>query len=195
MEEQNAKHASFYETREALTRFLFVQDEPAPVDLCFVLGSSTVSSMQPAIDLYLKGQTRKILISGHGPSPDQKLECEIFKAHALANGVAEEAILLERRASNTLENFIFSRPIIGKEVGWKNIQNVAIAGKPFHMRRALMTARMHWPARLRLLMLPSNHPDDVPAESWWQSEYGRKFVLAELSAIGSYALQGHLGGF
>jgi uncharacterized SAM-binding protein YcdF (DUF218 family) len=189
------ERASFFETRDALTKFLFLQDEPALVDLCFVLGSSTVSSMQPAIDLYLKGLTRRILISGLGPSPDQKPECEIFKSYALENGVAEEAVLLERRASNTLENFIFSRPIIGKEVGWENIRSIAIAGKPFHMRRALMAARMHWPADLRLLMLPSSHPDDLPAESWWQSEYGRRLVLAELSAIGNYAVQGHIGGF
>ena len=195
MQESIAKHPAFFEAREALTKFLYVKDEPEAVDLCFVLGAPTVSSIQPAVALYLSGLTPKIVISGSGRSPQQQPECELFKAFALQQGVPESAILLETRASNTLENFIFSRPIIAKEIGWANVRSVAIAGKPFHMRRALMTARMHWPAHLRFIMLPSNDPDDVPADSWWQSDTGRKIVLSELSAIGSYALQGHIGGF
>jgi hypothetical protein len=195
METQFDSHSSFFETREALTRFLFLKDEPALVDLCFVLGCPAVSSMQPAVDLFLSGLTRKILISGFGPLSEQEPECEFFKRYALERGVPEEMIYLESKATNTLENFVFSRPVIENEIGWQNVESVAISGKPFHMRRALMTARAHWPGHLRYLMLPSNHPDDVPAETWWQSERGRRYVLSELKAIGSYALEGDIGGF
>lgn len=194
MVEPCLRHDAFFETRDALTRFFFLKNEPASVDLCFVLGCPDVSTMQPAVALYRNGLTAKILISGHGPSPQDRPECEIFKHYALEHGVSEAAILLERRASNTLENFIFSRAVIANEIGWKVVRSVAIVGKPFHMRRALMTARMHWPARLHLLMLPSGHSDDPAPESWWQSERGRKYVFSELEAIGRYALQGHIGG-
>lgn len=194
-EDQSAMDASFFETREALTRFLFLKDEPAAVDLCFVLGSPTVSSMQPAIDLYRMGLTPRILISGHGRSPNQEPECETHRAFALQNGVPEAAILLERRASNTLENFAFSRPIVQKEIGWQTVKTVAIVGKPFHMRRALMTARKQWPAHLKFVMRPSTDPIDMPADVWWQSAEGRRYVLAEIRAIGSYALQEHIGGY
>jgi hypothetical protein len=186
---------AIFETREAITRFLFLRDEPAPVDLCFVLGSPSISSMVPAADLFLSGLTPKILISGRGPRRWRKAECDIYKAYAIQRGVPEQAILLERKARNTLENFILAKPIIEREVGWQNLNRVAIAAKPFHMRRALMTARMQWPAHLSYLMLPSNAPDDPPAETWWQSEHGRRFVLSELQAIGAYALKGHIGGF
>ena len=186
---------SVLETREAITKFLFIRDEPAPVDLCFVLGSPSISSIVPAVELFLSGLTPKILISGHGPRRWQKAECDVYKAYAVEKGVPEHTILVERKARNTLENFLFAKPIIDREFGWQNIRRVAIAGKPFHMRRALMTARKQWPTHLQYLMLPSNAHDDPPAETWWQSEAGRRYVLAELRAIGAYALDGHIGGF
>jgi DUF218 domain len=195
MQVQCKRDPAFFETRDAITRFLFLEDEPAPVDLCFVLGSPTPSSMLPAVDLYRRGLTPKILISGRGPVPQHEPECEVYKAYATERGVPEHAILLERSASNTLENFVFAKAVIEQEIGWHNLKRVAIAAKPFHMRRALMTARMHWPAHLGYLMLPSTHPDDLPAETWWQSEHGRRYVLSELRAIGAYALEGHIGGF
>jgi hypothetical protein len=187
--------SAFFETREAITRFLFLKDEPAPADLCFVLGSPTPSSMVPAVDLYRRGLTPKILISGHGPAPANEPECDLYKAYAMERGVPEQAILLERKASNTLENFVFSKAVIEQQIGWHTLKCVAIAAKPFHMRRALMTARRHWPAHLRYLMLPSNAPDDPPADTWWQTEHGRRFVFSELRAIAAYALEGHIGGF
>jgi hypothetical protein len=183
------------ETRQAITKFLFLKDEPAPVDLCFVLGSPSISTIVPAVDLFSRGFTPKILISGHGPRRWQKSECDIYKTYAMQRGVPEDVLLLERKARNTLQNFVLSKAVIEREIGWQNLNCVAIAAKPFHMRRALMTAQMHWPPHLRYLMLPSNAPDDPPAETWWQSEHGRRFVLMELRAIGDYALNGHIGGF
>jgi uncharacterized SAM-binding protein YcdF (DUF218 family) len=195
MDAELTMDASFFETRDALTRFLFLKDDPAAVDLCLVLGSPTAYSMQPAIDLYRSGLTERILISGLGPRPDQEPECESFKRFALEQGVPAQAIVLERQASNTLENFVFSRAVIEREIGWDNIKTVAIVSKPFHMRRALMAARKHWPAHVRFVMQPSIDPRDIPADTWWQSEEGRRYVLSELKAIGSYALQNHIGGY
>jgi uncharacterized SAM-binding protein YcdF (DUF218 family) len=222
MKRQATQHDSFFECRDALTKFLFVRNEPSPVDLCFVLGCPAVSNMQPAVDLYSRGLTKRILISGYGPlpaqdkryalarrvrgltkkilgsgyrMPRQEPECELFKRYALARGVPKAAIFLERRATNTLENFVFSCPIIEAEFGWHNIARVAIATQPFHMRRVLMTARMHWPSHLSFIMLPSDGPGDITSDSWWKTEAARRHVLAELRAIGTYGLKGDIGGF
>lgn len=192
-------HPDFSETRAAITAFLFLSDTPAPVDFAFVLGSPTLSSVEPAIDLYLRGLTSRIVISGFGPQPAsepvQRPEAEIYKAYAIERGIPAKDIITETRATNTRENFTLSHPIIEQHFGWTNIRSVAISGKPFHMRRALMTARAHWPRHLKLLMLPSDHTDDPPAATWWQTEHGRTFVMSELRSIGSYALSGDIGGF
>ncbi len=44
------------ETRETITRFLFLADAPRAVDLCPVLGCPSVVSMDPAIDLFRRGR-------------------------------------------------------------------------------------------------------------------------------------------
>lgn len=181
--------------RDAITAFLFVKHEPGPVDFAFVLGSPTISSIVPAINLYKNGLTSTLVISGRGPTSASACESEIYRDFAVANGVPASDIILETRATNTKENFAFSRVIVEERLGWDRIRRVAISGKPFHMRRAQMTARVQWPRNLELLMLPSSAADDPPAETWWQAEHGIKYVLAELRAIGTYGLQGDLGGF
>jgi hypothetical protein len=68
----NSPGKAHFLSQEMITRFLFLKDDPSPVDLCFVLGSPTPSSMQPATQLYLNGLTPKISISGFGPLPLQE---------------------------------------------------------------------------------------------------------------------------
>ena len=194
--EQSSKALSDpMDTREAITQFLFLKDEPTPVDLCFVLGSPSISSILPAVALFKQGLTPKILISGHGPQKDSIPEWQVYRDYAIANGVPESAILVEKQASNTLENFTFSKVVIEQEIGWENLSKIALVAKPFHMRRVLMTASRQWPAHLQYSMQPSNAPDDPPAETWWETSSGRNFVLAELKAIGTYGLADHIGGF
>ncbi len=183
------------ESRGAITQFLFVKHPSEPVDLCFVLGCPTPTNMDPAIALHARGWAPVIMISGHGPAPQAVAEATRFRDYAVARGVPETAIMMETEATNTRENFTFSAPIIEREIGWERIRNVALVSKPYHARRALMTARRYWPGHLRYIMQPSQHPDDPPAETWWQTEGGRTHVLRELIAIGTYAQKGDIGDF
>lgn len=182
-------------SRDAITRFLFVEDTAAPVDLCFVLGCPTPSNMDPAITLHAGGLAPLILISGHGPAPQPVPESVLFRDYAMARGVPEAAMLLETEATNTKENFVFSAALIAGRLGWERIRRVALVAKPYHMRRAIMTARRHWPAHLALIAQPSREADDFLASNWWQTPVGREFVLRELRAIGTYGLQDDIGGF
>lgn len=182
-------------SREAITRFLFVEDPPEPADFCFVLGCPTPNNMDPAIALFTSGLVPTIVVSGHGPSPQPVAEAVLFRDYAVARGVPTSAILVEETATNTRENFIFSAPLIAAHFGWKRVRRVALVAKPFHMRRAIMTARACWPSHVRLLARPSCDPDDFLADRWWRTEDGRRFVMTELRNIGQYALKGDIGGF
>lgn len=179
-------------TRDAITRLLFIADEPEPVDLTVVLGSKWKTTMDPAIGLYRQRWTPKILVTGHGPLPEQHKECELFCQYALDQGVREEDLLREEEATNTLENFVLSREVVEREIGFGNIQKVAIVCKAFHSRRALMTAREHWPQGIRYLMLPSSDEHEIRPEGWWEDDISRSRVLAEVRRIGEYAERGHL---
>lgn len=182
------------DSRDAITRFLYIADKPTEVDFAFVLGSPTISSMEPAIDLYKSGKTSWIVISGHGPhlQTGAPTEAEIYKNYAIDKGVPAAQILIETQATNTKENFLFVRDIVEAQFGWKNVSKISISGKPFHMRRAQMTANATWPKHIELVMLPSNHSDDSPSETWWQTESGYQYVMRELQAIGTYALTGDI---
>jgi len=182
-----------FETRAAISRFLFVSDAPEAVDLVFVFGSPTISTMAPAIALFRDGLAPKILISGKGRAETGEPEWSAYRAHALAAGVPEDALLIEPEASNTSENAAFGAALIERTLGWDGIATIAVCAKPFHMRRALMTARRHFPAGIRLIARPPSGLGDVAADDWWQSDWGRQRVLEELGRISAYALKGDLG--
>lgn len=177
-----------HDTRLAISKFLFLADEPAPVDLCVVLGSRYAETMDNAIDLWRRAWTPRILITGHGPQEDQAKEADLFLEYALSQGVPREAILVEREARHTRDNFELSASL----VDWEAVRRVAIVGKPYHMRRALMTARRFWPEGIEYIMLPSNLPEDLKAGDWWESEWGRTRVMDELRRIGEYGVKGDL---
>lgn len=182
-----------YDTRKAISDFLFKKSPPERVDLAFVLCSPTVSSIYPAVSLYKSGLAPKILISGAGNALDGSVEWSLYRDHALAAGVAESALLLEKAARNTAENAAFGAALIETELGWANIRSLAVCAKPFHMRRAIMTLRRHIPADVRLIAQPPDDPRDLSAETWWQTAQGRERIFGELGKISEYALKGDLG--
>src|SRR5690349_20030955 len=101
--------------------------------------------MDPAIALYRRRWAPKILITGHGPLEDQEKEALLFHAYALDQGVAEADLLIETEARNTLDNMLLSIPIVEAAICWSNVSRESLTCKPIHSRRALMTARRHWP--------------------------------------------------
>ena len=184
---------NLHDSRTAISNFLFEKSHPERVDLAFVLCSPTISSIYPAISLYKSGLTPKILISGAGATREGTVEWRLYRDHALASGVAESAILLEKSARHTGENAAFGAALIDKELGWANVRSLAVCAKPFHMRRAIMTLRRHVPADVRLVAQPPNDPGDLSADTWWQTAHGRQRIFAELGKISEYALKGDLG--
>lgn len=179
-------------TRDAITRFLFLRDDPGPVDLCLVLGNLTVTSMDPAIDLYHQGLTPALVISGRGPDDPREPEYRLFAEYARQKGVPAEVLHLEKEARNTRENFQNSAVLIERQFGWRQIRSAAIVGKPYHMRRALMTARRWWPEHVDLSMLPSRCETDLQPHNWWETTRGHTRVMAEIERIGRYAIKGDL---
>jgi uncharacterized SAM-binding protein YcdF (DUF218 family) len=182
-----------YESRTAISAFLFKTCRPEPVDLAFVFCSPTISSLLPAVALYKAGLAPRLLISGAGVAVDGTAEWSFYRDHAVAAGVATSALLLEKAARNTAENAAFGAALIEKELGWAKVHSLAVCAKPFHMRRAIMTLRRHIPADVRLVAQPPDDPGDLSAETWWQTPQGRQRIFAELGKIGEYALKGDLG--
>ncbi|WP_395541761.1 YdcF family protein [Neotabrizicola sp. sgz301269] len=182
-----------YESRLAISTFLFVTSPPEPVDLAFVFCSPTISSLQPALALYRAGLTSRLLITGAGTAIDGSEEWSFYRRHALEAGLPEAALLVEKTARNTAENAALGAALIARDIGWAGLRSLAVSAKPFHMRRALMTLRRHVPPGIRLIAQPPEEPGDLSATNWWQSAQGRQRVFSELGKISEYALKGDLG--
>lgn len=89
-----------------------------------------------ACRLYKEGRVRKLVLSGGAPNR-KRSEAEVMKRYLTERGVAEEALLLEDRSTNTAENLAFVRPILIEH----GIRDVYLITHDFHMYRALRCAR------------------------------------------------------
>ena len=179
----------FFSSQTLQPRLIFV--------LCW--GAPSFTNVDPAIHLFHSGLVENIIITGFGPTqiPPQKSfipEYAGIRDRALQAGVPSESIFVEKTATNTLENFVRTEQLIRSKFSWERTTTIAIAGKPLHMRRALMTARSCWPAHIHLLMQPTTAPSDLQASTWWQSRHGQQTILTELSSIDRYWSRGDICG-
>jgi uncharacterized SAM-binding protein YcdF (DUF218 family)/glycosyltransferase involved in cell wall biosynthesis len=122
---------------------LRISQTPQPADAIVVFaggvgesgkaGGGVQERVARAVELYRDGFAPNILISSGYVFAMR--EAEVMKAIAVANGVPDEAIVLEEQAANTYENVTRSARILDDR-GWRRI---LLVSSPYHMQRATMT--------------------------------------------------------
>ena len=97
--------------------------------------------------LYREGFAPRVLFTGGLGRNTQgrwrQTEAERFAAIAAAHGVPEEAILLEKRSTNSAENILFSRELLTAE-GLADSPLLCVH-KPFRERRLAAAMGVYWP--------------------------------------------------
>jgi uncharacterized SAM-binding protein YcdF (DUF218 family)/glycosyltransferase involved in cell wall biosynthesis len=145
-------------------------------------GGGTQERIQHAIDLYRTGgNTHLVLSSGYVYSFP---EAEVMRTLAVDHGVPPDAIVLERRATNTYQNVTHVHDIL-QQRGWTS---VLLVSSPYHMRRALLVWRKAAPG---IHVIPAPPPrsqfyDHVSGASLEQV----RAVLHEYLAIAVYWRRG-----
>ena len=138
---------------EDITKFIFIKDEPEKADIIFIPGSSNWVLAETAARLYKEDKAGKIMPSGmyfyqFGRFMNERVtderykgvyrtEAEFLASVLIKNGVPEENVIKEERATNTYENAIFSKELI-KEMG-NEVKTAILCPQAFHARRAFMT--------------------------------------------------------
>ena len=175
-----------------VTDYLFLGDPPGPVDAVLVLGGNSPARVSRAAELVRAGLTSLVVISGGATKRPQPVatEAEWLARAALAAGIPDRCLVLERRASNTRENIIFSVPVLRRRLGPGPLV-IGVSSLPVHMRRAVMTARRYFPPTWRVVALPADYPLHN-AGNWWLTAQGREAAWQELVRIGRYLDRGHL---
>lgn len=133
-----------------LIKVISYKDEPITVDYIdaiIVLGYTLeegeypsdflVKRMETALDLYENGYSKNIIVSGgKGPRDKSEVGIEMYDWF-LDNGVLEENLYLEIGASNTYENFAYSKKICIDN----NFNSIIVVTNDFHMYRSLIISK------------------------------------------------------
>ena len=183
---------------EDITKFIFIKDEPEKADIIFIPGSSNWVLAETAARLYKEGKAAKIMPSGmyfyqFGRFMNERVtderykgvyrtEAEFLASVLIKNGVPEENVIKEERATNTYENAIYSKELL-REMKFR-IKSAIICPQAFHARRALMTYSHLFPDT-KLYVVPTN-TQNITSGNWYNTERGRQVVLGELRKCGEY---------
>ena len=183
---------------EAVTEFIFVEDQPEKADVIFVPGSLKIENAIRAAELYKAGYAPYVLPSGrfstlHGcfrgvpekyaaDYPDAyETEWAFLRAVLLKHGVPEYAILREDQATYTWENAQFSRDVLQK--AGIPCNKAILCSHAFHARRALLYYSAAMPDT-QFIVCPAETPGNTRRD-WFLSEKGRNRVLGEVQRLGS----------
>ena len=183
---------------EDITKFIFIKDEPEKADIIFIPGSSNWVLAETAARLYKEDKAGKIMPSGmyfyqFGRFMNERVtderykgvyrtEAEFLASVLIKNGVPEENVIKEERATNTYENAIFSKELI-KEMGIE-VKTAILCPQAFHARRAFMTYSHLFPDT-EFYVVPTN-TQNITSDNWYNTESGRQVVLGELRKCGEY---------
>ena len=94
------------------------------------LGGALERRVAHAAELWRRGEAPLLLLSGGGGR--QRSEADAMRELALGEGVRSEAMLLEDRSRNTVENAVFSAALLRGKGG----RRVIVVSEAYHLLRA-----------------------------------------------------------
>ncbi len=191
---------------DAVTEFIFAEDEPEKSDIIFIPGSICPELALHAAKLYHDGYAPYIMPSGKysirkghlelpplrgGTAPEKPsldaehtecaTECEYLCEILHAQGVPEQAILREPQATFTWENAICSRR--AADAAHLTIRQAILCCKSYHARRCLMYYGQQFPDT-RFLVCPVT-VNGISRDNWYKSKNGIDTVLGEVERCGT----------
>jgi uncharacterized SAM-binding protein YcdF (DUF218 family) len=142
-----------------------------------------------AAELVTGGFVREVIVSGGVAVKDRGLtEAEWFRSILIDEGVPEDCIILENRATNTKQNVDYALDIIRE----KGFSSIVLVMSDFEGLRAHLTAAKSWSGQGI-----SIHDWHAPSTGhwsenwWWLSSEGRSLTWYAVSRIYRYALWRH----
>lgn len=173
---------------ERLYAFLSAHPAAGTADFLLVLGCHDLRVAEHGAKLWLAGAAPLILCSGgYGKMTEGVFripEGQRFARRCMELGVPAKAIVVEDRASNTGENFSFSRKLVsGKRSG------IAVC-KPYMAKRALAAGQKQWPEVRWCVSTP-----EIPFEAYAPDDAALipeiELMVGDLQRLRVYAERGY----
>ncbi|ONI68636.1 hypothetical protein BWI15_37285 [Kribbella sp. ALI-6-A] len=118
-----------------------------PVDVGIGLGSHDLGVATFAAELYHQGFFSTLVFTGANSRTTAarfpRGEAVHYREHAIALGVPDSAVLVERLATNTGQNIAFARDLLAEAK--VPVGSVLLISKPYMERRAVATCQKVWP--------------------------------------------------
>ena len=117
----------------------------AQADAAVVLGAAVwTNQVSPvfkerinhALNLYRKGQVRKLIFTGGQGNPGEPTESAAARDYAIQSGIPASDILIEEQSHTTYENILYAKQLADTH----GIKKVLIVSDPLHEKRAMAMA-------------------------------------------------------
>ena len=193
---------------DAVTEFIFVEDEPRECDIVFIPGGSKPAIPERAAALYRAGLAPLLLPSGGVSAKtgkfggvkekreiydkDYQTECAFYSDVLRHNGVPATAIIPEDQSGYTIQNAFFSRN--AADIHGVAVRRAMICCMAFHARRCLMLYQFAFP-EAEIFVVPVE-VYGIRRDNWHEQPYGVDRVMGELARCGNQfvgELKGYLG--
>jgi uncharacterized SAM-binding protein YcdF (DUF218 family) len=132
---------------QVLWDFHQLPDDGRPTDVGIALGGHDIGVAEHAADLYRQERFPVVAFTGaNAPTTVERFprgEAVHFSERARELGVPADAMVIESRATNTSENFTYTRERLQRD--GVEPDSATIISRPYQQRRAWATARKVWP--------------------------------------------------
>lgn len=164
--------------------YMKLHHEMKKMDAILILGSNDLRVAGRAAELYHEGLGEYIICSGGNGknSVFKKTEAEMFFDELIMLGVPNEKILLEKRATNTGENIIYSRKMI-EEKGY-NFSSFILVQKPYMERRIYATFKKNWMKPEIIVTSPNLSFEDLTGAPKFKKHFNT--IVGELQRVREY---------
>lgn len=171
---------------DAITNFIFVDDDISPCDIILVPGGSHPQLAEKAVELYNQGMAEYVLFSGRAnPNiPDFPSEADYLKSLAVSLGIPSDRVICENKAAHTFENAEFSLTTISQMS--VKAKKVILVCKAFHSRRVLSTYQFVFPKDTVFLVASVTDKRGLGKHNWTSKQEYVDRVMSEVEKIGKY---------
>ena len=180
---------------DEITKCVFVSSNPQKSDILFVFGSSYGDKWGQVIELWKNGFAPVVYIAGGVVSKSfttGKILSHLIREEFIRGGVPDEAIIVDERSKNTLEDAVFGKELFLQ----KNIlhNRILFACKEPHSGRCMRTLKKVFPTSDLFPFTYEFERDGqtIRMSDWWRSDFGRQHVWAEHRRIKLYSERGDI---
>lgn len=192
------------ETIQSITNFLFIgkpEQDLKCYDLILVLGNEQIEDTADEISMLIRrnhiDSNAAIVFTGNvgslnkGSAPEALRLNEAVKNRSV---ITSQRIIIEDKATNSLENFKFSKPLIEDVKRIDEFNQILCICKAFLTRRAKMcAAACGYPVdKIDFYGTVDKVGKNIGVDTWYQSDAAIKRVMEEIKRIAEYTLKGDL---